>query len=122
MVEAWKEFMGNKRTAETVWGAEEMGQVVDYAGFYKIFRKLNPQSSTNHLRRFLLEPEARQKLSYFLIKGICDLYQNDYNPHYVTGLGSAQWIVGRYWDQAPIASNGLFQYLDFFFSGLKSDD
>ena len=120
LLEAWNEFMGNNKAAEMILGAEGMGQLDDYAHFYNMFRKLDPQSTTDHLRRFLLKPEARQKLSSFLIKGVCDLYQNNYNPHYVTGLGSALWVVGRYWDQASIATNALFQYLDFFFSGLKS--
>ena len=122
MLEAWREFMGNKKSAEVVLGAEEMKQVDDYAAFYNMFKKLDPQSTTNHLRRLLTEPEARQKLSYILLRGVCDLYQNDYNPHYLTGLGSALWVVDKYWDEAPIATNALFQYVDFFFNGLKSDD
>ncbi len=121
MLEAWNEFMGDKEAAEPVLGDKETERADDYAAFYNVFRKLVPQSTTNQLRRFLLGPEARRKLSYFLIRGVCDLYQNDYNPHYLTGLGSALWVVDRYWNDAPIATSALFQYVDFFFSGLKSN-
>jgi hypothetical protein len=52
---------------------------------------------------------------------VCDQYQGNYNPHYLTGLGSALWVVDQYWNQSPIAINALFQYIDFFFAGLKSE-
>jgi hypothetical protein len=63
---------------------------------------------------------GRQQLGRFLIKGVCDKYQGNYNPHYLTGLGSALWVIDQYWNQPPIATNALYQYLDFFFSGLRS--
>jgi hypothetical protein len=65
--------------------------------------------------------QGRQQLRRFLIKALCDKYQDNYNPHYITGLGSALWVIDRYWNQGPIALNALFQYLDFFFDGLKSN-
>jgi hypothetical protein len=64
--------------------------------------------------------EGHHKTGRFLLQGLCDRYQGDYNPHYLTGLGSALWVVDQYRHQPNIAVNGLYQYLDFFFSGLKS--
>ena len=41
--------------------------------------------------------------------------QGNYNPHHLTGLGSARWVVDRYRD-SPIALNALRQYLNYFFT------
>ncbi len=121
LLTAWSEFIGQKRAAEAVFkeGAEEAG---DYAGFYNLFKKLDAQSVTGLLKRFLSTPETRSNVSRFLIRGVCDLYQGNYNPHYLTGLGSALWVIHRYSSEARVASNALFQYVDYFFSGLKSDE
>ena len=121
MLEVWNEFMGEK-TAETVPGNGAVKSPEDYEVFYNTFKQLDPVAATNHLRSFLPTAERRHRLNYFLIRGVCDLYQNDYNPHYLTGLGSALWVAGRYGDKAPIATKALFQYIDFFFSGLKSGE
>ena len=64
--------------------------------------------------------EGRKRLGRFLIKGLCDLYQGDYNPHYVTGLGAALWMVGRYAGHPSLVSNVLHQYIGFLFRGLAS--
>jgi hypothetical protein len=29
-------------------------------------------------------------------------------------------VVEKYWNQTPVVMNALFQYLDFFFKGIKS--
>ena len=63
--------------------------------------------------------EGRQKIKRFLVQGVCDKYQGDYDPHYLTALGSALWVLDQYWQDAQLVSNGLVQYLDFFSSGIK---
>ena len=55
-----------------------------------------------------------------LIKGVCGLYQDNYNAHNLTGLGSALWMIDQFWNQPPVAVSALYQYLDFFFGDLKS--
>ena len=35
---------------------------------------------------------------------------------YLTGLGSALWVVDRYHERPPIAANALRQYLNYFFT------
>ena len=60
---------------------------------------------TDHLRR--------------LIKGVIDNYKGDYNPHYFTGLGSALWVIDRYWNHIPIVTNALHQYIDFYFQATR---
>ena len=122
MLAAWDEFMGKKPVDKTVLDAEQAEGGDDYSVFYNTFKEMDPKPVTSYLRKCLATPETRRKLNQFLIKGVCDLYQNDYNPHYLTGLGSALWVVDRHCNEAPIATRALFQYLDFFFSGLKSED
>ena len=41
------------------------------------------------------------------------------NPHFLTGLGSTLWIIDRYGKDTSLVNNALFQYLDFFFDGIK---
>ena len=38
----------------------------------------------------------------------------------LTGLGATLWAINRFPENREIAANVLYQYLDFFFSGLKS--
>jgi hypothetical protein len=94
--------------------------VVDYTRFYETFSRLEAKSVVELVAGMIVSPQGRLQLGRFLIKGLCDQYQGNYNPHYLTGLGSALWVVDRYWNQAPIAINALLQYIDFFFDGIKS--
>ena len=66
--------------------------------------------------------EGRRQLGGFLITGLCRLYQGDYNPHYLTGLGSTLWVLGRYWNRPEIAFRALRQYLEFYFAELRAKD
>jgi hypothetical protein len=66
--------------------------------------------------------QGRAEVGRFLIKSLCDHYQGSYNPHYLTGLGSALWVADRCWKQAPVVVNAFIQYVDFLFDGLKSED
>jgi hypothetical protein len=120
MLNVWDEFLGKKRVAEVVLDTADGEKVDRYAVFYETFSKLDPKSSTASLKIMLPTPEGRRQLSHFLIKGVCDLYQKNYNPHYLTGLGSSLWVANKYWNDGPIATNALFQFVDFFFSGLKA--
>ena len=56
----------------------------------------------------------------YLVKGVADLYQGNYDPHYLTGLGSALWVINEYRDEPQIAVNALRQYVNYFFAGLGS--
>ena len=62
--------------------------------------------------------DGRNQLSRYLIKGIGDLYQGDYNPLYLTCLGSTLWVIDKYWNEPTIVATALFQFLDFYFGGI----
>jgi len=72
------------------------------------------------LLRMIDSGEGRHKIGRFVIQSLCDTYQGNYNPHYITGLGSTLWLLDHYWMDTPIATNALYQYLDFLFNGLSS--
>jgi hypothetical protein len=120
LVNAWVQFMGDKNDKEvTLKESEAEAEAVEnYDQFYKAFSDLKARPLAASVQRMMTSGEDRKKLGSFLIQGLCDQYQGDYDPHYVTGLGSTLWILDRYWRDPAVAANGLYQYLDFFFSGL----
>jgi hypothetical protein len=120
MVEMWIAFMGDKKVAEIELERSQTAPQADYNQFYKIFSKRDAKSLLSSVEGAVTSVQGRQQLGRFLVKGLCDQYQGDYNPHYLTGLGSALWVLNRCWNQPPVIINALYQYLDFFFSGLKS--
>jgi len=119
MTNAWIEFLGDKKEEEvTLKGGGAIG-VQDYDRFYEVFlgRKAIPVATV--LKGMMATGEGRHTLGRFLIQGLCDRYQGNYDPHYVTGLGSTLWLLNHYWKDTPVATNALYQYLDFFFNGLR---
>jgi hypothetical protein len=122
LIGAWIAFMGNKRAKEVVLESRKMDSIADYSQFYEIFSKMDVNLTLSSVAEMIPSPEGRKRLGRFFVKGLCDLYRGNYNPHYLTGLGSALWVVGQYWNQGPLAVNALYQYVDFFFNGIKSQN
>ena len=120
MISSWTAFMGNKKEKGMLFEDAGVEPVTDYDQFFEIFSNEDAKSTVASLKGMISSKEGRQQLGRFLIRGICDQYQGRYDPHFLTGLGSALWVVERYWNQTPIALNGLFQYVDFYFESLKS--
>jgi hypothetical protein len=120
MVNTWVEFMGDKREEEVSLAGIKLEPIEDDGRFYEMFSRMEARRLTASLRGMISSEEGRQKLGRFIVQAVCDKYQGDYNPHYLTGLGSVLWVVDQYRDQPRIVTNALFQYLDFFFSGLRS--
>jgi hypothetical protein len=119
LIQAWIAFMGDKK-ADQVLDHPRTDPPKDYKQFFEAFSKLDARSTVALLRGLIVSGEGRRQLGRFLIRGVTDLYQGNYNPHYLTGLGSVLWVVEKYWNQTPVVVNALFQYLDFFFKGIKS--
>ena len=120
LIQAWIAFMGNKKADQVVPDHPRMDPPKDYSQFFEVFSKLDAKSTVALLRGLIVSEEGRRQLGRFLIRGVADLYQGNYNPHYLTGLGSVLWVVEKYWNQTPVVMNALFQYLDFFFKGIQS--
>jgi hypothetical protein len=121
MILAWIAFMEDKEAKQVTIHGPEIKPAPDYERFYETFSKREAKSVVASLKGMMSTEQGRRQLGRFLVRGVCDQYQGNYNPHYLTGLGSALWVVDQYWNQSPIAINALFQYIDFFFAGLKSE-
>jgi hypothetical protein len=119
MANAWIRFLGEKQEEKVTLKGGEAEVVEDYDQFYKMFSELKAGPVAASSIRMIASEEGCYKVGHFLIQGLCDKYQGSYDPHYLTGLGSALWILEHYWKDTPIATNALYQYLDFFFSRLK---
>ncbi len=122
MVGAWVAFMGDKKANPVRPGRPGVENAVDYEKFYEPFSRLEVKSVVASLQGLIASEQGRKQLGRFLIRGLCDRYQGNYNPHYLTGLGSTLWVIDRYWSRPAIAINALSQYVDFLFEGLRSDN
>lgn len=122
LTSAWIGFMGDKEPAEVMMDESGPESFTDYDHFYSLFSELNPKPLLKPLIEATRTPERVPTIKQYLVRGVCDLHRGAYNPHYLTGLGSLFWLLDVCRDSDAIILNGLFQYLDFFFNGLKSDD
>jgi hypothetical protein len=120
LVACWVEFLGEKR-AEAPEADLTPRAAFDYQDFYRHFSGREEKRSLNYLQGMIPSEEGRRLLGKYLVKGVADLYQGNYNPHYLTGLGSALWVINEYGNQPLIAVNALRQYVKYFFDGLASE-
>jgi hypothetical protein len=114
-------FMGQKEIKKVNPGAEASRPAIDHAQFFQVFSSLETAASVESVIGLTDSEADRHLLGRFLIKGVCDLYDGAYDPHYLTGLGAALWAVSRFPGNREIAANVLHQYCDFFFGGLKAN-
>ncbi len=91
----------------------------DFNHFYSIFLHQDPVLIVNMLNNTLDTKGERIKFQNYLIKSVLKIYNGRYNPHNLTGLGASIWVIERFYDQPLIVLNALWQYLDFFFSGIN---
>jgi hypothetical protein len=120
LVAVWIAFIGQKRGEEFKGDLPDVKPADRYSKFYEVFSRLETKPVIALVKGMISSEQGRRQAGRFLIKGVCDLYQGNYNPHYLTGLGSALWVVEKYWNQNSIVLNALYQFLDFFFKGIKS--
>lgn len=113
-------FMGAKKIQKVNSGPED-APTTDYLRFFQVFSSLDATAAVKSLTGLTDSESGRRILCRFLIKGVCDLYNGAYDPHYLTGLGAALWTVNRFPGNHEIAANVLHQYCDFFFNGLKAN-
>ena len=119
LTRAWTTFMGDKKE-EVLRFDESSGPPTSEEIFREVFDKRKAEPVLRFLSKYLPAKEGRRTLGRLIIKGVCRLYQGNYDPHYLTGLSSALWVMEKFWDHPSIASNGLFQYLDFYFENLQT--
>ena len=122
MIGAWIGFMGEKKLDPIMLDSHKSDLQGDYNRFYETFSTLEAKTVVAPMGEMIASPQGRLELGRFLIKALCDHYRGNYNPHYLTGLGSALWVADRFWKQASVVLNAFYQYVDFLFDGLKSKD
>ena len=122
MIGSWISFMENKKSNIAVLDSPKKEPEVGYTGFYEAFSRLEVKSVLASISERITSSQGRTEVGRFLTKSLCDYYKGNYNPHYLTGLGSALWVMDRYWKQPSIAMNAFYQYIDFLFDSLKAED
>ncbi|MBI4495997.1 MAG: hypothetical protein HY697_03585 [Deltaproteobacteria bacterium] len=118
LIESWITFLGDKQP-ETYEPKSSGLKISGYEQFYPIFSRLEEDAVVASALPMIVQDEERKRLGRYLVKGICDLYQGDYNPHYLTGLGSTLWALDKYRNRPEIGANVLRQFLIFYFESLK---
>jgi hypothetical protein len=118
LVRSWIDFLGDKE-AKPVCVEDKNVEIPDYASFFEIFSRLAPGEVLSALPGARDEAD-RSTLAEYLVRGVCDLYQGDYNPHHLTGLGALLWVLDSFPERRDMAKTALHQYLDYFFSDLQS--
>jgi len=122
LINSWIAFMGDKGVKQAILNDTKVEPMTRYAQFYELFSAMEIKPLMARAEKMIISSQGRQNLGRFLIKGLCDKYNRNYNPHYLTGLGSALWIVNHYWNQGSLAINALFQYVSFYFDSMKSEN
>ena len=112
-------FMGEKEGNPPEIDIAESAMSIDYSTFNEAFSGMDARSLTGIAVGMMTSSQGRRRLARFLIRVVCEAYQGDYDPHYITGLGSALWAIDRYWNQDSVAMNTLYQYLNYLINGLR---
>ncbi len=119
LVASWLDWMAEKEAHVVTVEPSKRDTVPAYGSFYEAFSALDTAAVFKMAVSLVASVEGRKLLGRFLIKGLCDLYQGDYDPHYVTGLGATLWMVEQHADHPSVASNVLYQYLDFLRNSIQ---
>ncbi|MDQ1279208.1 MAG: hypothetical protein QG670_468 [Thermoproteota archaeon] len=115
MLASWVEFVGDKRL-ELFSTDRKFDAPESYSQFDRVFSGFDAIETVNCLAALLSSDLKRHRMGRFIIKGLCEHYTGEYNPHFITGLGAVLWLIERYWDQPNVALTGLYQYIDFFYN------
>jgi hypothetical protein len=119
-LEMWIALMGEKGEETINIDIAKSEPSDDYKSFSEVFFGFEARTVAAYLSGLFASENSRQRLGRFLIKAVCDQYRGNYDPHFLTGLGAALWAIDQYWNQPAIATNALYQYLDYFFTEVKS--
>jgi hypothetical protein len=117
-IDSWMSFMGEKEAEPFLPRSGSSRKFKDYEEFHKMFSGLDAEPVVANLSPLLDTPSNRMKVGKYLVRGICDLYQGNYNPHYLTGLASVLWVIGQQWGNKSIPTTALYQFLSYYFENL----
>ncbi len=119
MLAMWVGFMKGKEV-EPLGTDGSPGEAPEkFDSFFEVFSKRKTIPVVRSLMGMIGSEEGRKQAGRFLIKGVCQMYQGNYDPHFLTGLGSTLWVMERFWNHPAIVESAFHQYVDYFFSGLE---
>lgn len=93
--------------------------LADFSDFFAVFSGHDPLAVVHRIEGALYSGADRTRLGQYLIRSVLHSYNGQYNPHYLTGLGSALWVQERFHSEPLIVLNAWHQYLDFYFTGIS---
>ena len=114
----WNKMLGDKGDELVSSEGIVSQQLPEFDAFYEIFLESSPSKILAFAKTALDSDEQRNRLAGFLIKAVLKSYNGYYNPHYLTGLGAAVWVMERFREHPEVVLTCLHQYLDFFFSNV----
>ncbi len=112
LVAAWSAFLADKEIEPHVFASS--GRIDEYAEFHRVLALRDADVMLERVGGMLGSTEDRTRLCAFLVAGVCDLYQGEYDPHYLTGLAALFWVINTFYDDTALVGNALYQYLAFF--------
>jgi hypothetical protein len=116
----WAAFMKGKEAEPLLTGIPPASKPEDFSRFLEVFSRRETFPILNMAARMISSERDRKELGRFLVKGVCQLYQGNYDPHFITGLGSALWVMERFRDSPAVVVSALHQYLDYYFAGIQT--
>lgn len=114
------DFIGDKAWEPVGVESDPDQAFKDFSSFFYVFSRLETIPMLSRTMGLTHSGSSRKTLGRYWIKGVCQLYQGHYDPHYLTGLGSVLWVMDRFHDRTDIMAAAMHQYLDFFFSGIRA--
>jgi len=117
LIAAWTAFFADKEIEPHAFTSP--GRIDDYAEFLRILMQRDADLALERIGGMVESREDRSRLCAFLVSGVCELYQGEYDPHYLTGLAAVFWVIETFYDDAALVRNGLYQYLGFLLRNLS---
>jgi hypothetical protein len=119
LIHSWIHFLGDKQVKVVEIVPSPAAPEPDDSQFRAIFSRREEKSVVAFGAGMIGSQQGRKTLGRFLLKGLGELYPGDYDPHFITGLGSVLWILDHYRERRPIAVTALTQYINYYFESMK---
>ncbi len=118
LLTSWASMMKHKRV-ELLQYAGDSTELSAYRDFASLFTSKEPGLLSPFIAGSLTSAGKRRQLGYYVTRAVIEAYNGQYNPHSITGLGSALWMMETFSAFPGIVINGWLQYLDFFYSDIS---
>ena len=115
LLTSWASMMKHKRV-KLLQYAGDSTELPEYHDFSGLFVQRKPELLISYIAGSLNSTIKRRQLGYYITRAVIEAYNGQYNPHSITGLGSALWLMENFSTHPGIVVNGWLQYLDFFYS------